>query len=79
MEHPLATDREEVEVREPERGDDEEPEDRGHDLAQPDADPDRDERLAERDDQHQTVALREVRQLAVPAAGPERRALSASR
>ena len=36
---PLAADREEVEVGEPERGGDEEPEDRGHDLAQPDADP----------------------------------------
>jgi hypothetical protein len=78
VEHPLAADRKEVEVGEPERGGDEEPEDRGHDLAQPDADPggadpDRDERLAERDDQHQAVALREVRRVHVPARRPAQR------
>ena len=66
VEHPLHADREEVEVGEPERSGDENPEDRGHDLARPDADPcrtdpDRDERLAERDDHHEAVALREVR------------------
>ena len=54
LEQPLAADREEVEVREPERRGDEEPEDRGHDLARPEvdprrADPDRDEHLAQHD------------------------------
>ena len=48
------------------------PEDRGYDLAQPNADPrgadpDGNERLAERDDQHQAVALREVRRVYLPA------------
>ena len=61
-------------------GGDEQPEDRRDDLAQPDvgpgrADPDRDERLAERDDHHEAVALREVRR--VQTASPSTRSATA--
>jgi hypothetical protein len=81
--HSLAADREEVEVGEPERGSDEESENRGDDFARLDPDPrradaDRDECLPERDDHDEAVALREVRRVELPARRPAQRAADVS-
>ena len=74
----LAADREEVEVRQPERGRDHEPEHRGDDHAGADsagslAEADGDQGLADRDDHDQPVTLDEVRRLHAPAAASHRR------
>ncbi len=74
-EHLLSADREEIEVREPEGGGDKQTEDRRDDLAQADAgpgraDPDGDEGLAQRNDEHEAVPLGEVPRVHSPARRP---------
>ena len=64
----LRADREEVEVRKPQRRRNDESEQRGHDLTSsevgaPGPDADRDQRLADGDDHDQPVALDEMRRL----------------
>ena len=78
-EHLLPADREEVEVRQPERGDHNQREYRGDDhtgaeCGAPRAEADRDQRLADRNDHDQPMTLDEVRGLHAPAAhvGQER-------
>ena len=74
--HLLGADREEVEVREPERGRDRKPEHGGDDHAGADsagslAKPDGDQGLADRDDHDQPMTLGEVRRLHTPAVRPK--------
>ena len=70
---PLHPDREEIEIRQPERCRDQNSKHRRNDHltskpSAPGAQPDRDERLAERDDQNQAVPLGEVPGVDTPAA-----------